>query len=159
MSNKFLDKCSTLITCFAPHRAVKRSFLPGLAYSSGERINRFIIIFFFNFLLLLLDTQQYSKESIQQLVMDAETLVREELLMKTPQRNGRHSFSEAAAAAATLSPSRKPKTPAVLDTHPKIKRVQEWLEHQPIATNCPPPLLSRTATTTDCEASGEYTGK
>lgn len=98
--------------------------------------------------------QQYSKESIQQLVMDAETLVREEILMKTPIRN-RHSISES-------SPSRKKSGGSnIVDsstTHPKIKRVQEWLQHQPAAVNCtgPPPLLS--AATTDCEASGEYTG-
>lgn len=91
--------------------------------------------------------------------MDAETLVREELLMKTPQR-ARNSFSE------TSSPSRKPKGAAAVvpdplnHTHPKIKRVQEWLEHQPVGgANCPPPPLTRTATTTDCEASGEYTGE
>lgn len=100
--------------------------------------------------------QQYSKESIQQLVMDAETLVRDEILMKTPIRN-RHSISES-------SPSRKKSGGSVSadlslsTTHPKIKRVQEWLQHQPASVNCtgPPPLLS--AATTDCEASGEYTG-
>lgn len=74
--------------------------------------------------------------------------------MKTPHRN-RHSISES-------SPSRKKSGGSVSadlsTTHPKIKRVQEWLQHQPASVNCtaPPPLLS--AATTDCEASGEYTG-
>lgn len=93
-------------------------------------------------------------------------MVREEILMKTPTRN-RHSFSEVAHVGITSSNLRKKSSgsgggggsvPAL--THPKIKRVQEWLQDQSIVPNSngPPPLLL-SAATTDCEASGEYTGK
>lgn len=94
--------------------------------------------------------------------MDAESLVRDEILMKTPARN-RHSISEVTHVGVSSSSSSnlRKKSSGSGDasiTHPKIKRVQEWLEHQPVVPNLngPPPLLS--AATTDCEASGEYTG-
>lgn len=89
--------------------------------------------------------QQYTKESIKQLVIEAETLVREEILAKTPSRNHRPSFAETSIHKsgcdnkATMS-------------NPKIKRVQEWLHHQP---SIPPTPSSQVGT--DCEASGEYT--
>lgn len=40
-------------------------------------------------------------------------------------------------------------------TNPKIKRVQEWLEHNPLLNEID--LISTSAPTTDCDASGEYT--
>lgn len=103
-----------------------------------------------------LGAQQYSKESIQQLVMEAETLVREEILMKTPTR-GRHSFSGPSGGGT------RRKTAVAVEfaekgTHPKIKRVQEWLQHQP-STSTVAEVVGVRAATTDCEASGEYTGK
>lgn len=88
-------------------------------------------------------------------MLDAETLVREEILQKTPTRC-RHSYSEAIQLVADHRLKGCDKTMS----HPKIKRVQEWLQHHPPATssaNVPPPIVS--TGTTDCEASGEYTGK
>ncbi len=73
--------------------------------------------------------------------------MREEILSKTPSRNHRHSYAEMSVhkngcdGKATMS-------------YPKIKRVQEWLHHQP---STPPTPLSLSQVGTDCEASGEYT--
>lgn len=88
------------------------------------------------------------------MVLDAETLVREEILQKTPTRC-RHSLSEAIQLVAD---HRVKNCAAKVMSHPKIKRVQEWLQHNPptVAENVPSSIIS--AGTTDCEASGEYTG-
>lgn len=93
--------------------------------------------------------------------MDAETLVREEILMKTPTR-GRHSFSGPSGLAIGGGSSRRKTVLAVemadKGTHPKIKRVQEWLQHQPTGAN-ETEVAGLSAANTDCEASGEYTGE
>lgn len=102
---------------------------------------------------LLLNAQQYSKESIQQLVMEAETLVREEILMKTPSRC-RHSFSGPSEGGSRRKPALAVDV-SEKGTHPKIKRVQEWLQHQP---SCGSEVVEKSSVITDCEASGEYTG-
>ncbi|KAG4070669.1 hypothetical protein HA402_013589 [Bradysia odoriphaga] len=90
---------------------------------------------------------QYTKESIKQLVMEAETLVREDILSKTPSRNNRPSFGE-------MSVRKNGCDSKVTMSNPKIKRVQEWLHHQP---STPPTPLTLSRAGTDCEASGEYT--
>lgn len=101
--------------------------------------------------------QQYSKESINQLVLEVESLVREETcFLKTHMRYGQ---PDASAMSQTL-PNRKKSDKNSLLSNPKIQRVQNWLQHQPTSTisldTAKPTLLS--AGTTDCEASGEYTG-
>ncbi|XP_063696240.1 klarsicht protein [Culicoides brevitarsis] len=88
-----------------------------------------------------------TKESIQKLVLGAESLVRDEVIMKA--QNFQASVSgRMSHATATIH-----KQESLLQS-PKIRRVQEWLEHQPISMsgNVMPVtgLLS-----TDCEASGE----
>lgn len=86
--------------------------------------------------------------------MDAETLVREEILQKSSLRHPNSSTEIRVDESAKLEQNAK------VPHYPKIKRVQEWLQHQPIlhagTSDTPPPLAS--AGTTDCEASGEYTG-
>lgn len=96
---------------------------------------------------LFISFQQYTKESIKQLVIEAETLVREEILSKTPSRNHRQSFAE-------MSVHKNGCDNKATMSYPKIKRVQEWLHHQP---STPPTPLSLSQVGTDCEASGEYT--
>lgn len=89
--------------------------------------------------------------------MEAETLVREEILMKTPTR-GRHSFS-GPSGAGTRRKTALAVEFAEKGTHPKIKRVQEWLQHQPSGGAAGTEVVGLSAATTDCEASGEYTGE
>lgn len=102
--------------------------------------------------------QQYSKESIQQLVIDAETLVREDIFNKTP-THSQNSFSENSPVTIRKKSAGEK---VMATTHPKIKRVQEWLHQQSttvvLGANVPPPPLLPVVST-DCEASGEYTGK
>lgn len=88
--------------------------------------------------------------------MEAESLVREEILMKTPTR-GRHSFSGPSGGGSRRKTSLAVELPEK-GTHPKIKRVQEWLQHQPNAVSAVETVVISTGIT-DCEASGEYTGK
>ncbi|KAJ6632637.1 Klarsicht protein [Pseudolycoriella hygida] len=90
---------------------------------------------------------QYTKESIKQLVIEAETLVREEILSKTPSRSHRQSYAE-------MSVHKSGCDNKATMSYPKIKRVQEWLHHQP---STPPTPLPLSHVGTDCEASGEYT--
>ena len=84
--------------------------------------------------------------------MDAETMVREEILQKTPTRS-RHSVSESMSSVG----HKKSNDKCLPNTHPKIKRVHEWLQYQSSNLNStvPPPPLPTVIT--DCEASGEYT--
>lgn len=88
-----------------------------------------------------------TKESIQKLVLGAESLVRDEVIMKA-QGLQLSSCSRMSHATSSIHKSE------TLLQSPKIKRVQEWLEHQPmtVSGNLMPVtgLLS-----TDCEASGE----
>lgn len=86
--------------------------------------------------------QAYSKESIQQLVMGAENLVRDELL-KTPVRSRRQS------ADAQLSAR---KTVHSLNSS-KYKRVEHWLKNQSQSKQ----TLTVPTSNTDGEASCEYT--
>lgn len=109
-------------------------------------------------------TQHYNKESIQQLVMDAETLVREDHLIQELAR--KYSFSADKRAAASPNAAKSPvhhSESSIQNALPKIKRVHDWLMHQQ------PPLgggangtngaadVDHTAST-DCEASAENTG-
>lgn len=86
--------------------------------------------------------QAYSKESIQQLVMGAENLVRDELL-KTPVRSRRQSADAQMSARKTVHSLNSS----------KYKRVEHWLQNQ---SQSKQPLLVPTPTT-DGEASCEYT--
>ncbi|GAB0096851.1 hypothetical protein DMENIID0001_124230 [Sergentomyia squamirostris] len=88
-----------------------------------------------------------SKESIHQLVLDAENLIREETTKKSCS-----ALAEVMLMSSTSSSRRKCEKKMM--HNPKIKRVQEWLEHQPIDAATNPPS---SVPTTDCEASGEYT--
>lgn len=83
--------------------------------------------------------QEYSKEEIQKLVIDAESLVRDDL--KTPPR--RRNTIEIPEISR-----RKEKTPL---TNPKVK-VEQWLQTQPQPSSFPAAAL-----TTDGEASCECT--
>lgn len=91
-----------------------------------------------------------TKESIQKLVLGAESLVRDEVIMRA------QGFQTVGPKMSHATPKIHRGSDGVL-TSPKIKRVQEWLEHQPLSsssTTVPPfPPLA-----TDCEASGENTG-
>ncbi|XP_059619344.1 klarsicht protein [Phlebotomus argentipes] len=87
-----------------------------------------------------------SKESIHQLVLDAENLIREETTKKS-------CSALAEVMLMSSSSSSRRKCEKKMMHNPKIKRVQEWLEHQPTDVMANPPSVP----TTDCEASGEYT--
>lgn len=75
--------------------------------------------------------------------------MREEVLLKSPIHltNGciRKSYPEIFAIN---------KCDKLIMSNPKIKRVQEWLEKQPVDES---QLCGTSAPTTDCDASGEYT--
>ncbi|KAH8379247.1 hypothetical protein KR009_003870 [Drosophila setifemur] len=92
-----------------------------------------------------------SHDSIKQLVLDAEHLVRDaqEAALKTPTKQ-KHSIVKISSTV---------KKREVIMAHPIKQRVEEWLEHQPST----PQLLTRSHThellpgckPDDCEASGE----
>ncbi|XP_031626681.1 uncharacterized protein LOC116342976 [Contarinia nasturtii] len=84
----------------------------------------------------------YSKESIQQLVMGAENLVRDELL-KTPVRSRRQSADAQVSARKTVHSLNSS----------KYKRVEHWLQNQ----SQPKQTLTVPTLNTDGEASCEYT--
>lgn len=92
---------------------------------------------------------QYTKESIQQLVLDAENLVRDEILFKTPTRNRRKSAADMSNSTA----ARQIITPL---TSSKIKRVEHWLHNQSQSKHATPSSPIQ-AMNTDGEASCEYT--
>lgn len=85
----------------------------------------------------------YSKESIQQLVMGAENLVRDELL-KTPVHSRRQSTETQVSARKTVHHS--------LNSS-KFKRVEHWLQNQSQSKQA----ISMAESNTDGEASCEYT--
>lgn len=95
-------------------------------------------------------TKHYSKESIQQLVIEAESLVRDEILAKTPIRSRQQTTEVSVSAPSTMRKMDK----TLLN--PKIKRVEQWLNNQTTTVSIPPPSPTLA---TDCEASCEYTGK
>lgn len=88
-----------------------------------------------------------TKESIQKLVLGAESLVRDEVIMKAQGFQVNSASSRMSHATSSIHKSE-------LHQSPKIKRVQEWLEHQPMTIS--PNILPVPGTLgTDCEASGE----
>lgn len=100
--------------------------------------------------ILKIKPYNYSKESIQQLVIEAESLVRDEILAKTPIRYRQQTTDVSVSAPPTVRKTDK----ALLN--PKIKRVEQWLKNQTTIVSIPPPSPTLA---TDCEASCEYTGK
>lgn len=91
-----------------------------------------------------------TRESIQRLVLGAESLVRDDVLMKA--QEFQVSGSRMCHAVSTVHGG---SNEGGLNS-PKIRRVQEWLERQPPAGAALPPSAPLT---TDCEASGENSGK
>lgn len=92
-----------------------------------------------------------TKESIQKLVLGAESLVRDEVILRA------QGFQAAGSKMSHATPSVHRGSDGLLNS-PKIKRVQEWLEHQPLnASGSAVPPFPPLAT--DCEASGENSGK
>lgn len=85
--------------------------------------------------------QAYSKESIQQLVMGAENLVRDELL-KTPVHSRRQSAEMQASSRKGIHSLNSS----------KHKRVEHWLQNQSLTKQA-----SMASSTSDGEASCEYT--
>lgn len=94
-------------------------------------------------------SMHYSKESIQQLVIEAESLIRDEILAKTPIRYRQQNAEACVSAPSTIRKADK----SVLN--PKIKRVEQWLKNQTHSVCVLPPISTLA---TDCEASCEYTG-
>lgn len=91
-----------------------------------------------------------TRESIQRLVLGAESLVRDEVLYKAQElqvAGSRMCHAVASVHGGTVDGPL---------SSPKIRRVQEWLERQPPSGSTLPPSAPLT---TDCEASGENTGK
>lgn len=90
-----------------------------------------------------------TRESIQRLVLGAESLVRDDVLMKA--QEFQVAGSRMCHAVSTVHGSSSEGT----FSSPKIRRVQEWLERQPPSGAALPPSAPLT---TDCEASGENSG-
>lgn len=87
------------------------------------------------------------------MVLEVENLVREEvsLNIQSPKKS-RNLYSELFMLPVNNT-KRHIKCEKIM-SYPKIKRVQEWLERQPVDENN---MSKPSAPTTDCDASGEYT--
>lgn len=91
----------------------KSNFLSNLISKDNKELCTFNLILISKFIFFYF--QQYSKETIQKLVLGAESLVREDVLIKTPLATPRNSIIE--ILSSTVRKCEKM-------PNPKIKRVQ-----------------------------------
>ncbi|XP_055841531.1 klarsicht protein [Episyrphus balteatus] len=91
--------------------------------------------------------KEVSHESIKQLVLEAEHLVRDDS-MKTPTKQQQTQQKHSIVKISSTVKKRE-----VIMPGPAKQRIEEWLEHQPVCIKQEPQIAS--SPTTDCEASGE----
>ncbi|XP_055909920.1 klarsicht protein isoform X3 [Eupeodes corollae] len=91
--------------------------------------------------------KEVSHESIKQLVLGAEHLVRDDA-MKTPTKQNQQQQKHSIVKISSTIKKRE-----VIMPGPAKQRIEEWLEHQPVCIKQEPQVSS--VPTTDCEASGE----
>lgn len=91
-----------------------------------------------------------TKESLRELVLEAESLVRQKINDRTSKTE--YFFNE--IIAKSQQRQKKMMEKSQKDTN-KISRVQEWLKRHQESDNVA--IIAQPSVTTDCEASGEYT--
>lgn len=92
--------------------------------------------------------------------MEAESLVRDDHLMQELARKYSFSAADKRTASASAASSATPAIDAhIQNAFPKIKRVHDWLMHQPTIGTSNVSSAIAMIMTTDCEASAENTGE